>query len=388
MIEVPSPSSRLRERYDVAIVGGGLIGTATAYFLAREGADVVLLEQGDFHAQASGANAGSLHLQIPMAEYRTLGEGWAIPFAETLPLMREAVEFWRKLPDMLGHELEMKITGGVIAARSEAEMAAVRSKTALEQQHGVEVDLLNSDEIHALAPYLSPDVVGGAYCPGEGKANPLLTTQAFVEAAAKAGATLCRNRCVEHLEGDGDDYRLVVGEQRIRAARVINAAGARAGEVAAMLGIDLPVRGFPIQVSATESCDPFIDHLVYSAAGKLTVKQMANGTCLVGGGWPSTLHPDGSLSVDDASLKLNMRMAVETVPALAGLRLVRTWPAIVNGNDNWRPVIGEVSQHPGFFLSLFPWMGFTAGPLTAQITAELVLGRKPSVDIERFSALA
>ena len=72
---------------------------------------------------------------------------------------------------------------------------------------------------------------------------------------------------------------------------------------------------------------------------------------------------------------------------LAEARITRSWPAIVNGTADWRPVIGEVPGRPGFFVSLFPWMGFTAGPIAARITAELVLGRRPSVDLEAVSAL-
>lgn len=388
MIEAPSPSSLLRERYDVAVIGGGLIGMASAVFLAREGAGVVLLDRGDFGAQASGANAGSLHLQIPMAEYRTLGEGWARPFAETLPMMRAAVDFWQELPALLGRDLEVKMTGGVIAARSAEEMAAVARKAELEARHGIVSQLLDGPEIRSLAPYLSETVVGGAFCPGEGKANPLLTTRAFTDAALDLGVTLCRHTSVRAVEAEGSGYRLKAGGTSIFARRVVNAAGASAGAISAMLGIDLPIRGFPIQVSVTERLEPFIGHLVYSAAGKLTVKQMANGSCIIGGGWPSAQGPDGRLAADAASLAANMRMAADTVPALARARIARTWPAIVNGNDDWRPWIGEVPRAPGFFLSLFPWMGFTAGPLTARITADLVLGRKPSLDVAGFSAVA
>jgi len=67
---------------------------------------------------------------------------------------------------------------------------------------------------------------------------------------------------------------------------------------------------------------------------------------------------------------------------------VRTWPAIVNGTADWRPLIGEAPGRPGFFLALFPWMGFTAGPLTGKVVADLVLGRRPDVDLGRISALA
>jgi glycine/D-amino acid oxidase-like deaminating enzyme len=75
------------------------------------------------------------------------------------------------------------------------------------------------------------------------------------------------------------------------------------------------------------------------------------------------------------------------VPRLGSARLLRVWPAIVNGTADWKPILGEVPGLPGFFMNMFPWMGFTAGPISALVTAELVMGRKPSMDLQQFSAL-
>lgn len=370
---------------DVLIVGGGLAGTATAFFLARGGARVTLLEAGDLNTQASGANAGSIHLQIPVAEYRSLGPAWAANFAPTLRLLAAGADRWAGLERLLGADVEFRRSGGVIVAESEAEMAVIAEKARLERAHGIEIDLLSREDLRALCPYISDRMIGGAFCPGEGKANPLLATKAFAKAAQREGATLIRHASVTALIGDRDGYEVIAGDgRRFRARRVVNCAGAMAGDVAAMLGVPLAIRGYPIQVTATETTGPLIKHLVYTAAGKLTVKQMANGTCLIGGGWPSRKRADGGLSVDEKSLRANMATAIATIPALGSLRVVRTWPAIVNGTDDWRPLIGEVPGRPGFYLNLFPWMGFTGGPIAAEITADLILGRTPAVDLADF----
>jgi sarcosine oxidase subunit beta len=170
--------------------------------------------------------------------------------------------------------------------------------------------------------------------------------------------------------------------------RVVNAAGAAAGRIAAMLGLRLEVDGFPLQVTVTEPVAPFIPHLVYSAAGKLTLKQVANGGCVIGGGWPAKVRDGGGLATDPASLAGNMRMAARVVPSMEGARAVRSWTAWVNGTPDWRPILGEAPGVPGFFLALFPWVGFSAGPMTARITAELVLGRAPSLPLKGISVLA
>jgi glycine/D-amino acid oxidase-like deaminating enzyme len=74
------------------------------------------------------------------------------------------------------------------------------------------------------------------------------------------------------------------------------------------------------------------------------------------------------------------------VPRLNSVCLLRVWPAIVNGTADWKPILGELPGRPGVFMTMFPWMGFTAGPMSALLTAELVLGRKPRMDLSAFSA--
>ena len=89
---------------------------------------------------------------------------------------------------------------------------------------------------------------------------------------------------------------------------------------------------------------------------------------------------------DPRSLAANLRVAQRVVPAVGGVRLLRTWPAIVNGTADWKPIMGEVPGVPGFYLAMFPWMGFTAGPIAAKLTAQLLLGREPDHDITPFRA--
>jgi sarcosine oxidase subunit beta len=372
---------------DVLVIGGGLAGAATAYYLAREGVEVTLAERTDLNTQASGSNAGSLHLQIPYPEFISEGEDWARVFTQAIPVMRDSIRLWRGLEAELGCDLEVSIEGGLLVAESEAQMRDIARKAAIERSAGLEIELLSAADLRRIAPYLSERMIGAAYCPEEGKANPLKATPAFAEAARRHGARILANCAVTALARDGNAYRAETAAGPIRASRVVNAGGADAGRIAAMLGIDLPIEGHPIQVSVTEAAEPLVNHLVYFAGDKLTLKQAKNGSFLIGGGWPARRSARAERpTVDPQSLRSNLRIARHVVPRLNSVCLLRVWPAIVNGTADWKPILGELPGRPGVFMTMFPWMGFTAGPMSALLTAELVLGRKPRMDLSAFSA--
>lgn len=372
---------------DVVVIGGGLTGTACAWFLAREGAAVTLLEASDLNTQASGTNAGSIHLQIPHPEFVNLGADWARAYAPSLRLLRASLDMWQELPGQLGEDLDVKLAGGLVVATTDTQMRQIEQKSLIERAAGVQTDILSRDDLHRIAPYLADNAIGAGFCAQEGKANPLRATPALARAARAAGAIIRTHCPVLGLQASDGGYTVMTPDGPIHARRVVNAAGARAADIAAMLGMNVDLQGFALQVTVTQAMTPFIPHLVYSAAGKLSVKQAGNGTCLIGGGWAAEQRADGSLCVNPANLSGNLATAARVIPALAGVQTVRTWTAVVNGTADWRPIIGEAPSHRGFFLALFPWMGFTAGPMTARLVADMVLGHPPRLSLKGISAL-
>jgi sarcosine oxidase subunit beta len=367
---------------DVIVIGGGLAGCATAYYLAKDGVDVMVLERSELNTQASGSNAGSLHAQIPHDPFVNKGPEWARRFAPSIALMARSIAMWHELPKELGVDLEVSTKGGLLVGTTEQQLREIEAKAALEREHGLEVDLLDQREVRELAPYLSDRVLGGAFCRIEGKASPLIATLAYANAAKRLGVEFRRHCEVIGIERDRQNYSVQLVGERLVANRVVNAAGADAGRIAAMLGIHMDVQGFAIQVAVTEQTGPLIPHLVYSAGEKLTLKQNAIGSVLIGGGWPARWHGRGHPVTDPDSLAQNMALALQTVPSLGPLRVIRTWAAVVNGTDDWRPILGEVPGSPGFFMNFFPWMGFTAGPIIARIIASLVQGKAVPLDID------
>jgi glycine/D-amino acid oxidase-like deaminating enzyme len=377
----------LPRKTDVLVIGGGIAGCAVACFLAEAGADVVLIERHDLNTLASGSNAGSVHAQIPQHEFLTLGEEWAHGFASCIPLLLDSIALWRGLEAELETDLELSLAGGVMVARTDAQLRSVSRKAEIERRHGLHVEVLDRAELRALAPYVADDAVGGTYCPIEGKANPLAVAPAFARRATRFGAAIHRRTDLLGLTRDGDGFEAATSTGAIRARRVVNCAGADAARIAAMLGARIELQGFAIQVNVTFPTETIVPHLVYYAGGRLTLKQAHNGGFLIGGGWPACRDPhSGHPVVDPVSLRRNLHLAASVVPALADVSLLRTWPAVVNGTADWRPLLGELPGHAGLFMCCFPWIGFTAGPIAARVVADMVLGRRVSPALMAMTA--
>lgn len=369
------------------MIGGGIAGTASAYFLAREGAEVTLIEEHDLGTLASGSNAGSLHAQIPHHEFMTEGAAWANGFAPVIPLMLESIALWQELERELGCDFELSLPGGLLVAETAAQLRDVIRKAELEARHGLQTEILGRQELEAMAPYISRRMAGAAYCPREGKINPLIAAPALARAAAEAGVRIKRRTRLEALKTDGPGFIALTSEGQIQASRVVNCAGANAGRIARMLGLTLDIQGYPIQVNVTEPAAPLVKHLVYFAGEKLTLKQTRHGSLLIGGGWPALWdNRHQRLAVSPQSLFANLKTAVTVVPALAHVQMLRSWPAMVNGTADWRPVLGQMPKLPGFFMCVFPWMGLTAGPASARLVADAVLGKKPPARFAQFFA--
>lgn len=381
--EDTADSSRIGRRCDVLVVGGGLTGTAAAYELARTGVDTLLVERADLNAEASGRNAGGFHVQIQFEPFVVEGEEWARAWApSTIPLLIGAVERWQELEAELGTDLEVRLTGGLLAADTEVDLAAIERKAAVEREAGLEVELLTAGDLRRVAPYLSERMAGGLLCPFEGKANPLLATPAFARAAQAHGARVAVGIELLEIEQTSSGFRVETSGGLIECERIVDCAGVAAGEISALVGVPLPVESWPLQAHVTEPVAPLVRHLVYFAGERLTLKQAAVGSVLIGGGWPSKPDPEtGKPAVSYNSLHANLRVAQHVVPALARVRLLRVWTGICNGTPDQRPILGELEDVPGFFVAAFPFLGFTAAPLMGRLVADLACGRTVPYDL-------
>lgn len=371
---------------DVLVVGGGIVGCSTAYYLARFGVDVALVERDDLNTGASGANAGSLHAQLTSRYFADGPPSRVEAAARTLiPLSREAVDTWEELSRDLDHDIEFMKGGGLMAAESAAEMDLLRRKASLEQAAGLDVHLLSRSEARSFAPYLAETVQGIEVCPIEGKINPLLATPALARGATRSGARIHRRAGLLSLERDGGGFLAKTARGVVRCRRVVVAAGVGAAAVAAMVGLCLPGEARLQHMNVTVRTRPMLPHLVQHAGKRLTMKQSASGTVIIGGGLPARRDPaTGKIQVLRDSIEANLKTARNLVPGTARLQLLRTWGGeslMTDGN----PILGGVSSVPDFHLAIPANSGTTTGPLCARLLAESLSDRRPSLDLDAFS---
>lgn len=374
-----------REVFDVAVVGGGISGCATAYFLSLRGARVLLLERHDLNTEASGRNAGSLHGQIQHEPFLEEGDEWARNWLPALRFLSDSLEIWDGLGDELRTDLQVARRGGLLVADHPDQMPAIERKVALERSIGIDSRVLTGNELREIAPYLSDQVVGGELCPIEGKANPLLAAPAFAMRAAERGVVIRTGTRVDGLAEEGGATVIRTSDGPFSARKVVLAGGDGMTVLGRHLGIELPITSGAVQVSVTERVEPLVEHLVYYAGGKLTFKQARAGTLLIGGGWPARRNATGEWVLDPESLRANLAIATRIAPRISDVKLLRTWVGIGNGTPDHAPIVGEVPAHPNVILGFYPYMGFTAGPLMGLTLSKLALEEDPGMDLDPFA---
>ena len=378
------------------IIGGGIAGASTAFYLARLGGDVALLERGDIASEASGVNAGQIGAtgwgDVPdLGAYLTMG----------------SLQLFKELQLDLGYDIEFRQSGSLTAIHTPEQYDYMRDRVLAQRSLGHQVELLTPREARSIEPEINPDMLGCMYTPLRAQADPVKATRAFAQAASSVGARIFTNHAVTGIEPRPDGgYAVNTDRGEFRSQSLVIAAGAWCAPVGEMLGLRIPIVPVRGQMWATESLPPSVFQTMSSAESAyafsmddgsdantppelthrggvrvtrhLYGRQRRNGEIIFGGdrqlvGYDTTVDPTG--------IEVNKGQASEALPMLSALPIARTWAGLMPFPLDGDPLIGSIPRRENLYIvSGLASSGFGRGPMAGKLLAEFVhSGHRPSV---------
>lgn len=358
----------MADRFDVAVLGGGMVGSAIAYGCARRGARVAMLDEGDTAFRASRANFGLVWGQ-------SKGDGMPA-YAEWTRL---SIALWRDFAErassLAGRDVQYRPIGGLNYCVGEEELAQKSDFVRRRHNQGwASIRMLDRPALQALMPAtpLGPEVLGAIFDPADGQVDPLTTFRAMHAGVHAHGGAHLPGAPVTAVSRDGGGFTVTRADgATLRADKVVVAAGIATQTIAAMVGLDVPVRPVRGQNIVTERLSPMLP-LPASA-----LRQTADGTVQIG----VTNEDDGRVEIPTTAeaLARMARRAIKVLPPLANANMVRTWAGLRPMTPDGYPAYAESETHPGAYVAICH-SGVTLAAVHAGPLAEGILsGRLPDL---------
>ena len=378
--------------YDVIIVGGGIIGCSTAWQLSKLGKKVLVVERKDVASGSAGATDG-------VVGYHTKKPG------PQLDLAVQSIAMFKTLSEELGMDIEYGLeAGGMQPVEDKEQWDMIAAMAEEQRKSGVDIHMISTEEARKIEPNLSPDIYGALYSPTGGKVNPMRMTIAFSRAAKKLGAEfLFKTEVTGFLIEDGRAVGVKTDKGEFRAPAIVNAAGSWAGKVAALAGLDMPIKPRKGQLAVTEPIGPYLTATVQCAlyniikfrpeavkdqaalrlGASLSIEQQEDGSMIIGG---TREFVDYEEENTFEAIETMMKRAMRFFPALKDVSVVRFFSGFRPYTPDGLSLMGEVKTLPGFYMAAgHEGDGIALSPITGKLMAELIATGKTSYDISMFS---
>lgn len=361
---------------DVVIIGGGITGCSIAYNLAKKGVkDIVVLEKKFLASGATGRCGAGVRQQ------------WGTEM--NCRLAMESIKFFETANEELEYDgdIEFHQGGYLLVSSTEKEDVQFKKNVELQKSLGIPVEYLTPQEAKEIVPYLNTDIIRSAtFCSKDGHLNPFLTTDAYAKAAKRLGVKIYTFTEVLGIKTESGKIKgVITNKGEISTNIVVNAAGGYSKLIADMVGVDIPVYSERHQILVTEPVEPMQDPMVMSFSLNIYCQQTPHGSFIMGRGddsEPRDLRITSSWHFLDEMAKT----AVELLPPVGELRVIRQWAGLYNMTPDKHPIYGPVKGVEGFYLAIgFSGHGFMLGPMSGLLIAEQILGEKNTIDISRLT---
>jgi sarcosine oxidase subunit beta len=364
-------------RADVVIVGGGIMGASSAFFLRKRGVSVILLERGLIGQQASGVNFGNV---------RRMGR----PVYE-LPLANRSREIWLKFRELFGEDAEYMMSGYLRVGFTPAHEERMVKYAEDAKDFGLGMQMLSAKALHERFPYLAPELTAGCDSPCDGHANPRLAAPIIGRAAVREGAQVFENTEIVSVEKDGEEFRVTAADGRIfRAPVALITAGAWGNRISTSFGEPVPMIARTPQICVTEpvpyAIGPSISALSDDFDQALYFRQVARGNIVIGGGGRELADIENRRAyVNPRRTLIKLNNAPRVVPAFKHLNIIRVWGGIEGYMEDSRSVMGPSARVPGLYYAFgFSGEGFQMGPGVGNVMAELIHTGATTTPIEHY----
>lgn len=347
------------------MIGAGIVGAFAAFRLASLGHGVTVLERKEPGFEASGLNAGSLAVQnkpLPL-----------------VPLALAGTRLWQSFEEETGRSTRYHRTGGLRVAHDRSGVERLLAARDDHRSLGLDIEHLSGEASREICPALGERVLAANWSPYDGHNDALTATGSVVAAAVDAGAEVVTRRTVLKLEARAEGVRVHTDDGVIDCRMAVVAAGLWTKILCEPLGVKVPLRVRNNQMMVTAPAPPLLGILITHASGRLTLKQVAAGSILIGGGWPgdgdvaaNTKHPNLASMVGNAAIALTI------VPDLARLSVIRAWAGFDGRTGDELPLVGPVPGAPGVWMCTSCYGTYTLGPALADGLARWISsGERP-----------